>query len=198
MLHVWHRFRPARQAGQQPDNTVSRPRCAILFPHGVLFRDEEHQMRTKLLDLDVIECVLGLGPNLFYNSPMEACVVICRMRKPPECRNRILFINAVNEVTRDRAQSFFTEAHIQNIVQAYHACADVDGFAKVATLDDVRANNANLNIPLYVRAPRNGNGSPALESSLEIVIDQWQASSHALRTSMQDLFTMLDAAGLRP
>jgi type I restriction enzyme M protein len=63
-------------------------RCAILFPHGVLFRDEERNMRAKLVEHDVIECVLGLGPNLFYNSPMEACVVICRMRKEKNRRRR--------------------------------------------------------------------------------------------------------------
>ncbi|MCC7566181.1 MAG: SAM-dependent methyltransferase [Methanomicrobiaceae archaeon] len=50
-------------------------RCAILFPHGVLFRQEEAEMRRKLIEADLIECVLGLGPNLFYNSPMEACPV---------------------------------------------------------------------------------------------------------------------------
>jgi len=59
-------------------------RCAILFPHGVLFRQEEAEMRRNLIEADVIECVLGLGPNLFYNSPMEACVIICRMNKPKE------------------------------------------------------------------------------------------------------------------
>ena len=68
-------------------------------------------MRRKLIEADVIECVLGLGPNLFYNSPMEACVVICRTAKTKERRNKILFINAVNEVTRERAQSFLT--HVQ-------------------------------------------------------------------------------------
>ena len=59
-------------------------RCAILFPHGVLFRNEEAEMRRKLVESDLLECVLGLGPNLFYNSPMEACVVICRTRKPAD------------------------------------------------------------------------------------------------------------------
>ncbi len=59
-------------------------RCAILFPHGVLFRKEEAEMRRKLIEADLVECVLGLGPNLFYNSPMEACVIICRSRKPAE------------------------------------------------------------------------------------------------------------------
>ena len=56
-------------------------RCAILFPHGVLFRNEEAEMRRKLVESDLVECVLGLGPNLFYNSPMEACVVICRTQE---------------------------------------------------------------------------------------------------------------------
>ena len=57
-------------------------RCAILFPHGVLFRNEEALMRRTLLESDLVECVLGLGPGLFYNSPMEACVVVCRRHKP--------------------------------------------------------------------------------------------------------------------
>ena len=70
-------------------------RCAILFPHGVLFRQEEAAMRRALIERDLVECVLGLGPNLFYNSPMEACVVVCRTRKPPERRGKVLFIDAV-------------------------------------------------------------------------------------------------------
>ncbi len=47
-------------------------RCAILFPHGVLFREEESSLREKLVKSDLIECVIGLGPNLFFNAPMEA------------------------------------------------------------------------------------------------------------------------------
>ena len=63
-------------------------RCAILFPHGVLFRNEERNMREKLVKGDYVECVIGLGPNLFYNSPMEACIMICRMNKLPERRGK--------------------------------------------------------------------------------------------------------------
>src|SRR5207247_1305855 len=137
-------------------------RCAILFPHGVLFRDEEQHMRAKLLDADIVECVLGLGPNLFYNSPMEACVVICRMHKPVERRGKVLFINAINEVTRERAQSFLEEEHIAHILAAYRTFADEAGFARVATHDEIQANGANLNIALYVRpdANRHGDGQP--------------------------------------
>ena len=93
-------------------------RCAILFPHGVLFRNEETEMRKKLVELDVVECVLGLGKNLFYNSPMEACIMICRMNKPANRKNKVLFINAVHEVTRERAQSFLDMEHIQKIAGA--------------------------------------------------------------------------------
>lgn len=173
-------------------------RCAILFPHGVLFRDEEQQMRAKLVDLDLIECVIGLGPNLFYNSPMEACVVICRMQKAPERRGKILFLNAVNEVTRERAQSFLVEGHIQRIVAAYRAFMDENGFAHVAPLDEIRGNNANLNIPLYVRPAVSSreNGAGGHETSLAETLTAWQASSHALRSSMDSLFATLREARL--
>ena len=171
-------------------------RCAILFPHGVLFRDEEQQMRAKLVADDKIECVLGLGPNLFYNSPMEACIVICRMNKPQERRNKVLFINAVHEVTRERAQSFLKEEHIHNILKAYQTFQTIDGFAHVATLDEILSNQANLNIPLYIKSNRTSNGTDKREEqSLATAIVEWQESSQALRTSMNDLFTILEEAG---
>lgn len=96
-------------------------------------------MRRKLMEVDLIECVLGLGPNLFHNLPMDACVVICRSgpgilprsqagrlchSKLPERRGKILFSNAVNEASRERAQSFLTDAHIERIVGAFRNPAD--------------------------------------------------------------------------
>jgi type I restriction enzyme M protein len=167
-------------------------RCAILFPHGVLFRDEEQDMRAKLVDTDQVECVLGLGPNLFYNSPMEACVVVCRTTKPKARRNRILFINAINEVTRERAQSFLQEEHIQKILTAYQQFKDKDGFARVVGLDEIRANQANLSIPLYVRPIVNGTTSPENGKPLSHVIKEWQASSNTLRSSLRRLLDTLE------
>lgn len=126
-------------------------RCAILFPHGVLFRNEERDMRRRLIELDLLECVLGLGPNLFYNSPMEACVVVCRTAKPKERRGMVLFIDAVHEVARERAQSFLKAEHQQRILAAYQAFVDEPGFARVATTAEVLEKDANLSIPRYVR-----------------------------------------------
>jgi len=168
-------------------------RCAILFPHGVLFRNEEQEMRDKLVAHDVVECVLGLGPNLFYNSPMEACVVICRMNKPAERKGKVLFINAVNEVTRERAQSFLTDDHIQHIADAYRDFAEEDGFAKIVGIDEIRDKSSNLSIPLYVRTA-NGNRADnggVDEVSLQQVIADWQESSLALRASMESLIVLL-------
>ena len=167
-------------------------RSAILFPHGVLFRNEETAMREKLVADDVVECVLGLGPNLFYNSPMEACVVVCRTDKPPERRGKILFINAVAEVTRERAQSFLTDDHLRRIVDAYHDFEDVPGFARVASTDEVLERDGNLSIPLYVRAEASGANGSGDGASLNQVLTEWQRSSEALRESMDGLFEVLD------
>ena len=171
-------------------------RCAILFPHGVLFRDEEAPMRNKLIEHDILECILGLGPNLFYNSPMEACIVVCRMSKPKARRGKVLMINAVDEVTRERAQSFLEDSHIEKIVGAYHAFADADGFAHVATLDEIRANAGSLSIPLYVR-PVNGSTKAADGKTLKAALAEWQQSSLELRKSMEGLFATLGKAGTK-
>lgn len=147
---------PARKTG----------RCAILFPHGVLSGQEQAATPRKLSEAHAMECVLGLGPNLFYNSPMEACVVICRAAKPEARKGRILFIDAVSEVTYARAQSFLPEDHIERIVGAYKHFKDEPGPARVATLDEIRAKDGNLSIPLYV-APSPANGTAGNQSTRE-------------------------------
>lgn len=132
-------------------------RCAILFPHGILFRNDEADIRRKLIELDLLECVLGLGPNLFYNSSMEACVVICRTQKPATRVGKILFIDAIHEVTHERAQSFLKPEHQQRILTVYQAFIDEPGFAKVTTNTEVLEKGCNLSIPHYVRPITNGN-----------------------------------------
>ena len=72
---------------------------AVVMPHGVLFRGgAEQEIRRAIVEDDLFEAIIGLAPNLFYNSPMEACVLVCRARKPAERQARILFIDAVHEV----------------------------------------------------------------------------------------------------
>lgn len=154
-------------------------RCAILFPHGVLFRNEESSMRENMIRSDMLECVIGLGPNLFYNSPMEACIIICRMNKRPERRGQVLFINAVNEVERKNAQSYLEEKHIQKIAKAYADYETDDSFARVVTIQDIEDNNFSLSIPLYVKQP--GEESEIDERSLQERYESWRTASEIMK-----------------
>lgn len=164
-----------------------RGRCAILFPHGVLFRDEEREMRKRILAADLVDAVIGLGPNLFYNSPMEACIVICRTKKSAERAGKVVFIDALKEVTRERAQSFLTPEHVDRIADAYHSFHDAEGFSAVVTLEEIRGRDSNLSIPLYVRR---GNGD--LTHDLPLALTAWRVSAADLRESAGALFALLD------
>ena len=164
-------------------------RCAILFPHGVLFRNEESSMRAELVKGDYVECVIGLAANLFYNSPMEACIMICKMNKKPENRGKVLFINAVNEVERKNAQSYLTDEHIKHIANAYENYADEDGFAAVATIDDIAKNDYSLSIPLYVKST-----SDAVEvdnRSFDEIYCSWEQKSNVMHESYEELNRLL-------
>lgn len=146
-------------------------RAAILFPHGVLFRQEESSMRQAAVESDLIEAVIGLGPGLFYNSPMEAVVIILRANKPAERKNKILFINAVDEYARISAQSFLLGEHQQKILRAYQAFQDQPGFTRVATVDDIAALDHTLAIPRYVSPAAandagNGDAGPGFAEAL--------------------------------
>lgn len=168
-------------------------RCAILFPHGVLFRNEEKEMRKKLVLSDMVDCVIGLGPNLFFNAPMEACIVICRTYKESEKRGKILFINAVREVTRKNAQSYLEDAHIAHIAAAYENYADEDDYAKVVTIDEIAEKDFSLNIALYVR---NGIAvEPVL--SIEECIDDWMSQRVTARKETDALIALLKEESVR-
>jgi type I restriction enzyme M protein len=166
-------------------------RCAILFPHGVLFRNEEAEMRRKLVESDLLECVLGLGPNLFYNSPMEACIVICRTRKPVDRQGKVLFIDAVHDVARERAQSFLKPEHQQRILTAYQVFADDPGFAKVAKIAEVLQKDGNLSIPLYVK-PTGNEASKDSDQDLKPVWAAFNADGREFWQQMDALVDMLD------
>lgn len=161
-------------------------RCAILFPHGVLFRKEEVELRRKLVEADLVECVIGIGRNLFFNSCMDACIIICRTDKGSR-QNKVLFINAKEEVTRKNAESYLEPKHIARIKSAYEAFVDEDGFAKVATKDEILANNAKLSIALYVKS---NNGDEDLD--VDECINKWTSSTTNLNSSFDELIKIIE------
>jgi type I restriction enzyme M protein len=170
-------------------------RCAILFPHGVLFRKEEAEMREILIRRDLVECVLGLGPGLFYNSPMEACVVICRTQKPKARKGKVLFIDAVNEITRERAQSFLRGENQSRIIDAYKAFVDEPGFTVVANTSAIEKQGWSLSIPLYVtRATGSAAKSDATAEpeSLADAWTTWKANGEAFWRRLDNVTAMLE------
>jgi type I restriction enzyme M protein len=173
-------------------------RCAILFPHGILFRKEEAEMRENLIRRDLVECVLGLGPNLFYNSPMEACVVICRTQKSRARKGKVLLIDAVAQVARERGHNFLTADHQSRILGAYHAFANEPGFTAVVDTAAIDQRDGNLSIPLYVTRDT---GTPAANpltgepKSLGGVWTQWNSSAKPFWQQMDEMTAMLDRGG---
>lgn len=165
-------------------------RCAILWPHGVLFRDAEEDMRRKMIESDVVEAVIGLGPNLFYNSPMEACILVCNNGKKKERRGKILFINAVDDVKRESAFSCLTDEHIAKINNAFVNYKDVESFAALVSIENVLANSGNMAIPLYVHKKDSGKRIEG-EASVPALVKSWQKRSNDLRKDLTEMMSDL-------
>lgn len=164
-------------------------RSISLWPHGVLFRDAEAEMRRKMIEEDLVECLIGLGPNLFYNSPMEACLLITRTNKSEDKKGKILFINAVNEVKQEKTIGFLEEKHIDKIFSAFKKFESQKDFAALVSIEDVLANKGNMNISLYVQPEKEG-GNEVL--SFEEAFENWNESGNNLKSSMEELFQILE------
>ena len=112
----------------KPDGIV-----ATVMPHGVLFRGgAEGEIRRRIIKDDLLDTVIGLGPNLFYGTGIPAAVLILRAKgsKPPERRGKVLFINADRDYREGRAQNHLRSRDEQKITATYRSFADVDGFAR--------------------------------------------------------------------
>lgn len=167
-------------------------RSVSLWPHGVLFRDAEATMRKKMIEADVVDAVIGLGKNLFYNSSMESCLLVCNMNKAKERKGKIIFINGVNEVRLERSDAWLENKHIKKMADAYWDFKDIDGFAKVLPNEEVLENKGNLSLQLYVKQA-NGNVS---EHSTEELIADIKAGQQAIDGSMRHLFKQLKEIGI--
>lgn len=162
-------------------------RCAILFPHGVLFRDEEQSMREELIKLDYLDCVVGLGPNLFFNASMEACIIICQKKKPIERKGKVLFIDAKDEVTRKNAESFLETHHINKIVNAYNAYEDLNGFAKVVQNENITSNRSLISIQSYVV-----NNDAVHDYNLDESMEQWRIQSSMMHRQLAQFLNIIE------
>lgn len=129
-------------------------RMAVVLPQGALFRKGvEGNIRQKLLELDLIEAVIGLAPNLFYGTGLAACILVLRKRKPESRKKKVLIADASRLFRRGRAQNFLEPEHATEILGWYRSFADVQDAARVVSLDEIKAEDWTLNISRYVLPP---------------------------------------------
>ena len=130
----------------------STGRMAIVLPHGVLFRQgAEGTIRKTLIEKDLLEAVIGLGPNLFYGTGISACVLVFRAKKNDERKNKVLFIDASEQYLKGRSQNFFLPEHAEAVLKWYEDFGNIENISQVVELSEIRKNEFNLNIPLYVK-----------------------------------------------
>ena len=123
-------------------------RMGVVVPHGVLFRGAaEGKIRKQLIEENLLDTVIGLPEKLFYGTGIPAAILIFSRNKADDS---VMFIDASREFKAGKNQNLLTEDNIRKIVATYEAGADVDKYAYVADLDEIRENDYNLNIPRYV------------------------------------------------
>jgi type I restriction enzyme M protein len=132
-------------------------KAGVVIDNGALFRGgKEKNIRKKIVEEDLVEAVILLPEKLFYNTQAPGVIMIFNKRKPPERRGRILFINASQLYEKHpevRRLNRLGEQHIQRIVEVYREFREEPGLSHVATLKEVRENDYNLNVTLYVAPP---------------------------------------------
>lgn len=126
---------------------------AVVVPHGVLFRGgAEAEIRRGIIEDGRLEAVIGIGPNVFHNTGIPACILVLRGTQglPGNRRGSALFINAEHEVTSGRAKNRLEPQHVERIVESFQGWEDIPGFARVVSVDDISTHDFNLNIRRYV------------------------------------------------
>jgi type I restriction enzyme M protein len=126
-------------------------RMGVVLDQGVLFRTgAESRIRQKIVEDDLIECVVALPQKLFYNTGSPACLVFLNKNKPQGRKRRILFVNAVEGFEKLKNMNRLRDEDRTRILDAYRGFAEISKYAKVVSRDDIVENHYSLNVTLYV------------------------------------------------
>ena len=151
-------------------------RMGVVVPHGVLFRgSSEGKIREKLINENLLDAVIGLPEKLFYGTGIPAAILIFKKQKSDDS---VLFIDASREFKSGKNQNNLTEGNIAKIIATYRARASVDKYAYLATLEEVKDNDYNLNMPRYV---------DTFEEEAEIDLVAVRAEREQLKTQLAEL-----------
>ncbi|WP_461604940.1 type I restriction-modification system subunit M [Aeromonas rivipollensis] len=153
-------------------------RMGVVVPHGVLFRgSSEGKIRQQLIDENLLDAVIGLPEKLFYGTGIPAAILIFKKQKVDD---NVLFIDASREFKAGKNQNLLSADNIAKIVATYRNGDNVDKYAYLASLKEIKENDYNLNIPRYV---------DTFEEEEEIDLLAVRAEREQLKTRLAELET---------
>ncbi|SCD79884.1 type I restriction enzyme M protein [Streptomyces sp. Termitarium-T10T-6] len=164
-------------------------RAAVVLPQGALFRGgAEGKIRDKIVESDVIEAVIGLGPNLFYGTGLAACILVLRHDKPADRKRQVLFVNAADQFRKGRNQNALEDQHVSRIYGWYRSFANIADRSRLVDLAEIHDNGGSLNIPLYVAEDTRTNFAPLDEAVtlLEGALVDVAMAEDALRRQLKE------------
>lgn len=126
-------------------------KMAVVLPQGVLTRKaSEEKIRQSIMKEDILECVISLGPGLFYSTGLAACILVFNRNKENFKVNKVQFINGSDIYIKDRSQNYMEKQHIEEIYNLYKGYKDIIGKCKIVDSDFIKEKKCNLNIAVYV------------------------------------------------
>lgn len=162
-------------------------RCAILLPHGILNRIVETDIREEWVNTDMLDAIISIGKNLFFNSPMEACIIVCQRNKPKERKGKVLFIDARDWVVKDQSGSYLSKEHIQDIARLYHDYKNVQDRASIIESNLIPQNkDCALTVGLYVKK-----SNKTSYGNIDELINEWSENVSVTKNSLTQLMNML-------
>jgi len=151
-------------------------RMTVVLPHGALFRKgAEGKIRKALIKQDLLEAVIGIGPNIFYGTTLAACILVFKQNKAKERMGKVLFIDASDKVRVGRAQNYLEPIHVKQIFDWYKDYTNVENYVQVADLSNIKDNDYNLNIPLYIEKIVE-DSLPSVEKAMADLKKAWDES----------------------
>ena len=123
---------------------------AVVLPHGVLFRGgAEGKIRQYLIEnKNYLDAVIGLPANIFYGTSIPTCILV--FKKCREDSDHVLFIDASNDFDKVKNQNQLSDAHVEKIINTYQSRTSIEKYSHLASMDEIKGNEYNLNIPRYV------------------------------------------------
>lgn len=169
ILHMIETLKP-------PGSGKSGGRMGVVVPHGVLFRgSSEGKIRKQLIDEGLLDAVIGLPEKLFYGTGIPAAIMVFRKGRTDD---KVLFIDASREFVAGKNQNQLSDENVAKVVRTYQQREEVDKYSHLATLEEIRENDYNLNIPRYV---------DTFEEEEEIDLMAVRVERHKLQQRLEEL-----------